>query len=90
MPVDQVRALGRSLEDSAAHADEARVRLAGDGDVDGTLRTPVEQFLDRHRMLAAALAEELRWLGSTLVGVADAWVQLDTALLPVPGEGPGR
>jgi hypothetical protein len=91
MPVERVRALGRSLEDAAGTADDARVRLVDEGDVDGPLRTPVELFLDRHRTLATALAGELRWLGPTVVGIADAWVQLDAALLlPVPGAERGR
>ncbi len=91
MPVEQVRALGRSLEDAAGTADDARVRLVDGRDLDGPLRTPVEVFLDRHRTLATALAGELRWLGPTVAGVADAWVQLDAALLlPAPGGEPGR
>ena len=91
MPVERVRALGRSLEDAAATADDARARLVDEGDVDGPLRTPVEVFLDRHRTLAGALAGELRWLGPTVAGVADAWVELDAALLlPGPGAEPGR
>ena len=92
MPVERVRALGRSLEDAALTADDVRARLVDEGDVDGSLRTPVELFLDRHRTLAGALAGELRWLGPTVVGIADAWVQLDAALLllPVPEAEPGR
>ena len=92
MPAERVRALGRSLEDAALTADDARARLVDEGDVDGLLRTPVELFLDRHRTLAGALAGELRWLGPTVVGIADAWVQLDAALLlPAPGTAePGR
>jgi hypothetical protein len=91
MPVDRVRALGRSLEDAAGTADDVRVRLVDGGDVDGPLRTPVEQFLDHHRTLAAALAGELHWLGPAVVGVADAWVELDAALLlPDPGTEPAR
>lgn len=91
MPADRVRALGRSLDEGAETADDARSRLADAGDVDGPLRAPVEQFLDRSRTLATALAGELHWLGSTVAGVADAWVQLDAALLlPAPGGEPGR
>ena len=86
MPVERVRALGRSLEDAAGAADDVGARLVDEGDVDGPLRTPVGQFLDRHRTLATALAGELRWLGTTVVGIADAWVRLDAALLvPAPG-----
>jgi hypothetical protein len=91
MPVERVRALGRSLEAAAGTADDARTRLVDEGDVDGPLRTPVELFLDRHRTLATALAGELRWLGGTVAGIADAWAQLDaTLLLPAPGGEPGR
>ena len=91
MPVERVRALGRSLEDAAGTADDVRARLVDGGDVDGPLRVPVELFLDHHRTLAGALAGELRWLGPTVVGVADAWVELDAALLlPGPGAEPGR
>jgi hypothetical protein len=91
MPVERVRALGRSLEDAAGTVDDARARLVDDGDVDGLLRTPVELFLDRHRTLATALAGELRWLGPTVAGIADAWEQLDAALLlPDPGAEAGR
>ena len=91
MPVERVRALGRSLEDAAATVDDARVRLVDEGDVDGPLRTPVDLFLDRHRTLATALRGELRWLGPTVAGIADAWEQLDAALLlPAPGAEPGR
>jgi hypothetical protein len=91
MPVERVRALGRSLEDAARTADDVRARLVDEGDVDGPLRTHVELFLDRHRTLAGALAGELRWLGPTVVGIADAWVQLDAVLLlPAPGAEPGR
>ncbi|SDF91169.1 hypothetical protein SAMN05660662_3801 [Blastococcus aurantiacus] len=91
MPAEQVRALGRSLTGRAGTVDDVRGRLVDDGDVDGPLRTPVELLLDRHRLLATALAGELRWLGSTVVGIADAWVRLDAGLLlPVPHDGPGR
>ena len=90
MPAERVRALGGSLTDRAGTADEIRARLSDDVGVDGPLRTPVELFLERHRTLAAALAGELRWLGSTVTGIADAWVQLDTGLLRVPDQGPSR
>jgi len=91
MPEERVRALGRSLEDAAGTADDARARLVDEGDVDGPLRMPVELFLDRQRTLATALAGELRRLGATVAGIADAWVQLDAGLLlPAPGEEPGR
>jgi len=90
MPVERVRALGRSLEDAAGTADDVRARLVDGGDVDGPLRTAVEVFLDHHRTVAAALAGELRWLGPTVVGIADAWVEFDAALLPAPGAEPGR
>jgi hypothetical protein len=91
MPVERVRALGRSLEDAAGTADDARARLVDEGDVAGPLRTPVALFLDRHRTLATALAGELRWLGPTVAGIADAWAQLDAVLaLHAPGREPGR
>jgi len=90
MPAEQVRALGRSLSGRAGTADEVRARLVDEGDVDGPLRTPVELFLDRHRTLAAALAGELRWLGGTVTGIADAWVQLDAGLLARPDRGTDR
>ncbi len=91
IPVQQVRELGRSLTGMAGNVDEARARLVDDGDVDGPLRAPVELFLDLHRTLATALAGELCWLGRTVVGIADAWEQLDAALLlPAPDGGPGR
>ena len=91
IPAQRVRELGRSLTGRAGTVDEVRARLVDDGDVEGPLRTPVELFLDSHRLLAAALAGELGWLGSTVVGIADAWVQLDAGLLlPAPHEGAGR
>ena len=91
MPAEQVRALGRSRTGLAGNVDEVRARLVDDGDVHGPLRTPVELFLDRHRLLATALAGELRWLGTTVVGGADAWAQLDAGLVQAtPHEGQGR
>lgn len=90
MPAERVRALGGSLTARAGTADEVRARLDGDVVVDGPLRAPVALFVDRHRTLAAALAGELRWLGATVTGIADAWVQLDAALLRLPDRGPDR
>lgn len=90
MPVEEVRALGRSLGGEADAAEEIRARLTDHGDVQGPLRTPVAEFLGCHAVLAAALAGELHRLGATVVGVADSWAELDTALLPAgPGEPPG-
>lgn len=88
MPAEEVRALGRTLSGRADAADEVRVRLADDGDVEGPLGAPVGRFLDRHAALAAALAGELRQLGATVTGVADSWVALDAALLPAGPGGP--
>jgi hypothetical protein len=90
LPAEQVRALGASWTARAGTADEVRDRLVDEGDVTGPLRTPVELFLDCHRTLADALAGELRWLGSTVVGIADAWVQFDAGLVPSVDGGPGR
>ncbi len=90
MPAEEVRALGRLLRGRADAAEEVRVRLADDGDVDGTLRSPVSRFLADRAMVAAALAEELRRLGATVTAVADSWVQLDAALLPSEASGPPR
>ncbi len=82
MPVEEVRALGRSLSGRADVADEVRTRLAADGDVEGPLRLPVALFLNGLATLADALAGELRWLGATVTEVAGSWVELDSALLP--------
>lgn len=86
MPAEEVRSLGRSLSGRADTADEIRARLAEDGDVEGPLRTPVALFLDCQVVLATALTGELSWLGATVTGVADSWVEVDAALVPsVPG-----
>ncbi|RBY80232.1 hypothetical protein DQ239_03940 [Blastococcus sp. TF02-09] len=81
MPAEQVRALGRSLVGRAATADDVRARLIDEGEVEGPLRVPVALFLDCHHTLADALAGELRWLGTTVIGIADAWVRFDGGLL---------
>lgn len=86
MPAEEVRALGRTLGGRARSAEEVHGRL--EGDVDGPLRTPVEEFLACHALLATALAGELDRLGATVTGIADSWVQLDAALVP-PTDGSG-
>jgi hypothetical protein len=90
MPAEEVRALGRSLAARADTADEVRARLTDDGGIDGPLRPAVARFLDCHVVLATALAGELAWLGSTVTGIADSWLELDAALVPGQGAGPGR
>ena len=86
-----LRLVDDHVAEGARRLAQERACLVDEGDVDGPLRTPVELFLDRHRTLAGALAGELRWLGPTVVGIANAWVQLDAALLlPAPGAEPSR
>ncbi|MGY1753055.1 hypothetical protein [Blastococcus sp. SYSU D01042] len=87
LPVEEVRDLGRVLAGRAAAAEEVRLRLVDDGDVDGPMGTAVARLLDGHAVLAAALAAELDALGAAVTGVADSWVALDAALLP---GGPAR
>lgn len=90
MPVEQVRALGRSLGGRAGTAAEVRARLLERAGVDGPLGAPVELFLECSGTLAAALTAELDRLGATVTGVADSWVRLDAALVPGRGAEPGR
>jgi hypothetical protein len=88
LPAEEVRALGRALEERAGAADEVRVRLRDHGDVEGALRAPVALLLEGHSVLADALAAELRHLGATVTDVAAAWTELDAGLLPA-GAGTG-
>jgi hypothetical protein len=82
MPAAEVYALARTLTGQAETADEARSRLLTGADGAGPrLEAAVEEFLDCHRIGAAALAGELRLLGATVAGVADSWLGLDEVLL---------
>lgn len=80
----EVQALAAILCEAARDADRIGVRLAGARTVGGPLQPAVEGFLDCQRTAGLALAGELRWLGSTVAGVADSWVRLDGALV-APG-----
>ena len=81
----EVHALAATLRDTAGEADLIGVRLAGVPAVGGPLQPAVEAFLDCHRLAGLALAGELRWLGSTVAGVADSWVRLDGTLMAPAG-----
>ena len=81
----EVRSLAATLRDAAGEADWIGVRLAGARSVGGALQPAVEAFLECHRTAGLALAGELRWLGSTVAGVADSWVRLDGALVRPAG-----
>jgi hypothetical protein len=84
VPAAEVRALGVVLGQLAGDADDAGARLTPEPGVGPSLRAAVEDFLACHRTAAAALAGELRWLGSAVTAVAASWEALDGALL-----GPG-
>jgi hypothetical protein len=81
----EVHALAATLRDTAGEADLIGVRLAGSRAVGGDLQPAVEAFLDCHRTAGRALAGELRWLGTTVDGVADSWLRLDGALVQSAG-----
>jgi hypothetical protein len=81
----EVHALAATLRDAASEADLIGVRLAGTPMVGGDLQVAVEAFVECHRVAGVALAGELRWLGSTMAGVADSWVRLDGTLMPPAG-----
>ena len=86
LPAAEVHALADRLVQSAEEADDAGARLAAPAAVGGPLQAAVESFLDCHRVAAAAMAGELRWLGGTIAAVADSWVALDGSLLAGQGE----
>ena len=90
LPSAEVHALAGRLVQSAEEADHARARLAAPAEVGGPLQAAVEAFLDCHRAAAAAMAGELRWLGSAIATVADSWLALDGSLLAGPGQGEPR
>jgi hypothetical protein len=90
LPIPEVYGLARSLRSSAATADDSGSRLGPGLDVDGPLAEPVAALLDCHRTLAAAVAGELRWLGTTVAVVADSWVELDATVVPAHGRAVGR
>ena len=81
----EVHALAGALRSAAGEADLIGVRLDSPAPVGGDLQPAVEAFLDAYRTTGRALAGELRWLGSTVAGVADSWVALDAALVAPPG-----
>jgi len=81
----EVHALAATLRDTAGEADLIGVRLADARSIGGHLQPAVDAFLDCHRTAGLALAGELRWLGSTVAGVADSWVRLDGALVQPAG-----
>lgn len=82
VPVAEVHDLAHALRSSAEIADDAGARLGDGSDVDGPLAEPAAALLGCHRTLAAAVAGELRWLGSTVAAVAGSWVELDATVLP--------
>ena len=89
MPAAEVHALAHALSGQAETADEARARLtAVVGGVGPELEVAVGEFLDCHRIGAAALAGELRLLGATVARVADSWLGLDEVLLAARGRAP--
>jgi hypothetical protein len=81
----EVHALAAILRATAGEADQIGVRLAGTPVVGGGLQSAVEAFLECHRTTGLALAGELRWLGSTVAGVADSWTRLDGTLMAPAG-----
>jgi hypothetical protein len=81
----EVYALAGTLRDTAGEADLIGVRLAGTRAMGGPLQPAVDAFLDCHRTAGLALAGELRWLGSTVSGVADSWMRLDGVLVAPAG-----
>jgi hypothetical protein len=87
MPAQEVYALADRLKASAEEADETGDRLGDPVDVGGPLQPAVESFLDCHREAARAIAGELRWLGSTIASVAEAWLRLDGSLRVPRGRG---
>ena len=81
MRAAEVHAMAASLRRCSDDAEQIGVRLAGARAVGGGLQPAIEAFLDAHRMVGAALAGELRWLGATTAEVADSWLRLDGALV---------
>jgi hypothetical protein len=90
VPPIEVYALANVLRASARVAEEISPRLDSPGDVGDHLRTAVEAFLESHRTAGRALAGELQWLGDTVAAVADSWLHLDGAVLPVVGRADAR
>jgi len=82
VPPAQLYALADALRSQSEEADEVAVRLTGAPAPSGRLGTAVEAFLEAHCSAGAAVAGELRWLGSTIAAVADSWLGLDGSLLP--------
>jgi hypothetical protein len=81
MPAAEVHALAASLLRSSDDADQIGVRLSRPASVGGDLEPAVHAFLDGQRATGQALAGELRWLGATIAGVADAWLRLDAVMV---------
>jgi hypothetical protein len=88
MPAAEVFALADRLSAAAEEADDAGARLGGPAEVGRPLQAAVDAFLDGHRVAAAAMAGELRWLGTAVASVAASWLALDAALLAPDGEVP--
>ena len=88
LPAAEVFALADRLSAAAEEADDAGARLARPAAVGSPLQAAAEAFLDGHRAAAAAMAGELRWLGTTVASVAASWLTLDAALLAPDGDGP--
>lgn len=80
MPAAEVYALAASLRRSSDDAEQIGIRLSGTRPVGGDLQPAIEAFLEGQRMTGRALAGELQWLGVTVSGVADSWLQLDGVL----------
>jgi len=90
VPAAEVRALGATLGQLAGDADDAGARLARAPAVGPRLQAAVEEFLACHRTAAAAVAGELRWLGTTVRAVAGSWETLDRTLLGAAGRPQAR
>jgi hypothetical protein len=73
----EVHAMAGTLREAAGEADWIGIRLRCGAPVGGPLQPAAEAFLECHRTAGAALAGELRWLGSTLTATADSWTRLD-------------
>ena len=90
LPPIEVYGLANALRNSARVAEEISPRLESPGDVGDLLRPAVEAFLESHGTAGRALAGELQWLGDTVAAVADSWLELDGAVVPVVGRADAR
>lgn len=89
MPAAEVRGLASVLLGSVPDAEEIASLLGRPPQVGGPLQGPVDAFVESHRAAGAAVAGELRWLGSTVSAVADSWLRLDAAIVSTHGRMAG-